>query len=50
MKKATLEIIRTALTELGYDNAAVLTELDAELSKGQARKRFVRLWRMPPLL
>ena len=38
MKKATLETIRTALTELGYTDADVLAELDAELSKGQARK------------
>lgn len=38
MKKATLETIRTALTELGYTDADVLAELDAELTKGQARK------------
>ena len=38
MKKATLETIRTALTELGYTDAEILAELDAELSKGQARK------------
>lgn len=38
MKKITLETIRTALTELGYDNAEILAELDAELAKGQARK------------
>lgn len=38
MKKNTLATIRTALTELGYDNAEVLAELDAELSKDQAKK------------
>lgn len=38
MKKITLETIRTALTELGYNDAEVLAELDAELNKGQARK------------
>lgn len=38
MKKATLETIRTALTELGYTDTDVLAELDAELTKGQARK------------
>ena len=38
MKKATLETIRTALTELGYTDATVLAELDAELTKGQALK------------
>ena len=38
MKKATIETIRTALTELGYDNAEILAELDAELTKGQAKK------------
>lgn len=38
MKKVTLETIRTALTDLGYDNAEVLAELDAELNKGAAEK------------
>ena len=38
MKKVTLETIRTALIELGYTDADVLAELDAELTKGQARK------------
>ena len=38
MKKATLETIRTALTDLGYTNEDVLAELDAELSKGAAEK------------
>ena len=49
MKKATLETIRTALTELGYTDADVLAELDAELTKGQARKdatalAYVEMW------
>jgi predicted house-cleaning NTP pyrophosphatase (Maf/HAM1 superfamily) len=39
MKKATLETIRTALTDLGYENAEVLAELDAELNKGLAEKQ-----------
>jgi len=34
MKKSTFEAIRTALTELGYDNAEVLAELDKEINKG----------------
>ena len=38
MKKATLEAIRTALTDLGYENAEVMGELDAELSKGAEEK------------
>lgn len=38
MKKATLETIRTALTDLGYENKEVLDELDAELNKGAAEK------------
>ena len=38
MKKATLETIRTALTDLGYENADVLAELDAELNKGAEEK------------
>lgn len=38
MKKATLETIRTALTDLGYDNAEVLTELEAEINKGAEEK------------
>jgi predicted house-cleaning NTP pyrophosphatase (Maf/HAM1 superfamily) len=39
MKKATLETIRTALTDLGYENTEVLAELDAELNKGLAEKQ-----------
>lgn len=39
MKKAILETIRTALTDLGYENAEVLAELDAELNKGLAEKQ-----------
>lgn len=38
MKKATLETIRTALTDLGYENKEVLDELDAELNRGAAEK------------
>jgi hypothetical protein len=38
MKKATLETIRTALTDLGYADADVLAELDAELNKGAEEK------------
>ena len=38
MKKATLETIRTALTDLGYANADVLAELDAELNRGAEEK------------
>ena len=38
MKKATLETIRTALTDFGYTNEDVLAELDAELNKGAAEK------------
>ena len=38
MKKATLETIRTALTDLGYENKEVLDELDAELNKGAEEK------------
>ena len=38
MKKATLEAIRTALTDLGYDNEEVLNELNTELNKGAAEK------------
>jgi hypothetical protein len=38
MKKATLETIRTALADLGYENKEVLDELDAELNKGAAEK------------
>ena len=51
MKKNTIEAIRTALTELGYDNADVLAELDAELSKGQVRKEatataYAEMWEL----
>ena len=38
MKKSTLSTIRTALTDLGYENAEVLAELDAELNKGAEAK------------
>lgn len=38
MKKATLETIRTALIDLGYDDTFVLNEIDAELNKGAAEK------------
>ena len=38
MKKATLETIGTALTNLGYENTEVLAELDAELNKGAEEK------------
>ena len=38
MKKATLETIRTALTDLGYDNAEVIAELDKEINKGAEEK------------
>ena len=38
MKKNTLATIRTALTELGYDNAEVLAELDKEINKGAEAK------------
>jgi len=38
MKKVTLETIRTALTNFGYDNAEVLTELDKEINRGSDAK------------
>ena len=38
MKKATLETIRTALTDLGYADPTVLAEIDAELNKGAEEK------------
>jgi len=38
MKKATLETIRTALTDLGYENKEVLDELDSEINRGAAEK------------
>ena len=38
MKKVTLETIRTALTDFGYTDTAVLAELDAELNKGAEEK------------
>lgn len=38
MKKATIEAVRDALVELGYDNMEVLRELEAEVTKGQAKK------------
>ena len=51
MKKATLATIRTALTELGYTDADVLAELDAELTKGQAKKdatatAYAEMWEL----
>lgn len=38
MKKSTFEAIRTALTDLGYDNAEILAELDKEINKGADAK------------
>ena len=39
MKKSTLETIRTALFDAGYESTdPVMVELEAELTKGQARK------------
>lgn len=38
MKKATMETILTALTDLGYDNAEILAELTAEVNKGAEEK------------
>lgn len=39
MKKTTLETIRTALLDAGYESDdPVMMELDAELNKGQAQK------------
>ena len=38
MKKATLETIRTALTDLGFEDKEVLDEIDAELNKGAEEK------------
>jgi len=38
MKKSTFEAIRTALTDLGYDNAEVLAELDKEINRGADTK------------
>ena len=51
MKKASLAAIRTALTELGYTDADVLAELDAELTKGQAKKdatatAYAEMWEL----
>lgn len=51
MKKTTLAAIRTALTELGYTDADVLAELDAELTKGQAKKdatatAYAEMWEL----
>ncbi len=38
MKKITLETIRTALLDAGYESTdPVMVELDVELSKGQAK-------------
>lgn len=34
MKKSVLEIIRTALTDLGYADTEVLAELDKEINRG----------------
>ena len=40
MKKATLETIRTALLDAGYESTnPVMVELDAELNKGLAEKQ-----------
>lgn len=38
MKKSVFEIIRTALTDLGYDNAEILAELDKEINRGADTK------------
>lgn len=34
MKKTTLETIRTALINIGYENTEVLAELDKEINRG----------------
>ncbi len=50
MKKTTLETIRTALLDAGYESTdPVMVELDAELSKGQVRKEatataYAEMW------
>lgn len=38
MKKSVFETIRTALTDLGYDNAEILAELDKEINRGADTK------------
>lgn len=38
MKKATLIVVRDALQEFGYANAAVMDELNQEINKGEAKK------------
>ena len=38
MKKLSLETIRTALTDLGYDNAEILAEIDAEINRNEEEK------------
>ena len=38
MKKATLEAIRTALTDLGYADSDVLAEIDTEINRGEEEK------------
>ena len=44
MKKVTLETIRTALTDFGYTDTAVLVELDADLNKVAEEKAARDLW------
>ena len=50
MKKTTLETIRTALFDAGYESTdPVMVELEAELSKGQVRKEatanaYAEMW------
>ena len=52
MKKTTLETIRTALLDAGYESTdPVMVELDAELSKGQVRKEatanvYAAMWEL----
>ena len=38
MKKATYVLIKTALTNFGYDNADVLAEIDKEINRGEEQK------------
>lgn len=38
MKKTTLETIRTALINIGYENTEVLDELTAEINRGAEAK------------
>lgn len=38
MKKSSYVAIRTALTDLGYDNKEILDELDKEIARGEDAK------------